>query len=95
MIKRIVKLEIDPKKKDEFISFFETINKQIIDFEGCVSVNLLLDIHSHHIVFTYSTWESEKHLDEYRNSMFFRDNWRKVKRLFVNKPHAWSVKEIL
>lgn len=95
MIKRIVKLEIDPNKRDEFIRLFEKINKQIVDFDGCISVDLLADIHANQIFFTYSTWLSKKHLDKYRNSIFFKENWNKVKPLFVNKPLAWSVREIL
>lgn len=95
MIKRIVKLEIEPQKQSEFVCLFNKLKNQITDFKGCISVELQQDLHSPNIFFTYSLWHSESSLNIYRDSIFFRHNWKKVKKLLVNKPLAWSVKEIL
>jgi len=95
MIKRIVKLEIKPNKIEEFKSQFNTNRNQILSFKGCHSVQLLQDINNDCIFFTHSLWETENHLNSYRNSDFFNSVWSKVKLLFNNKPLAWSLIEIL
>lgn len=95
MIKRIVKLEFEPSNIDAFKAIFLTNKDKIKNFEGCHDVNLLQDIHQANVFFTYSHWESQTHLDNYRNSALFAGVWKKTKALFNNKPFAWSVQEIL
>ena len=95
MIKRIVKLEFLPEKMEEFKQIFQENKEKIIAFKGCHDVSLLQDTHQEHIFFTYSLWESEAHLEAYRQSELFAGVWAKTKILFNNKPFAWSVREIL
>lgn len=95
MIKRIVKLEIKANKVEEFKLQFEQNKKQISSFDGCHSVILLKDVNNNCTFFTHSLWESENHLNSYRDSIFFKEVWSKVKLLFNNKPLAWSLIEIL
>jgi quinol monooxygenase YgiN len=63
----------------------------IRDFEGCVSLELLQDVSHPNIFFTYSQWEREDHLSAYRNSELFKEVWGSTKKLFKDKPEAWSV----
>ncbi len=63
-------------------------------FEGCNHVELLQGENEPNIFFTYSLWESETHLNKYRDSELFSSVWSRVKPLFNEKPHAWSVKEV-
>ncbi len=95
MIKRIVKMEFVPEKTEEFKQIFQENKEKIIAFEGCHDVSLLQDTHQEHIFFTYSLWESQAHLEAYRQSELFAGVWAKTKILFNNKPFAWSVREIL
>ena len=43
------------------------------------------------LFFTYSYWEREEDLENYRNSALFKNVWAKTKVLFNDKPQAWSV----
>jgi quinol monooxygenase YgiN len=76
-----------------FTSLFEERKNTIRSFEGCNHLELWQDAKDPSIFFTYSHWESEKHLDHYRYSEFFRDTWTKTKALFDGKPQAWSVNQ--
>lgn len=95
MIKRIVKLEIKHENVNDFMLLFKAIKNDIVEFDGCISVDLLNDVNIRNTFFTYSIWKSEKDLNNYRHSLFFKCNWQKAKQLFCKKPIAWSVKEIL
>ena len=94
MIKRIVKMEFMDDKVENFIKLFQTNKDKILAFDGCQSVDLLRDINTKNIFFTYSIWDSESFLNQYRESETFRNIWSKTKPLFSNKAKAWSVEEI-
>lgn len=91
MIIRIVKLTFDPERTTDFLSFFDTINTVVSGFEGCNGMRLLQDVHHPNIVFTYSHWESEEALNNYRKSEVFGNVWSTIKPWFSDKPDAWSV----
>ena len=61
--------------------------------EGCSHLELLNDINSPNIYFTYSYWNDETDLNNYRNSELFASVWSKTKILFCAKPEAWSVEQ--
>ncbi|SKB39659.1 hypothetical protein SAMN05660776_0947 [Salegentibacter holothuriorum] len=90
MIHRIVKMEFDPSKLDEFLANFEENKSKIRAFEGCEKLELLQDKHNTNIFFTYSNWVDEPSLERYRNSELFKGVWAKTKLLFNAKPVAWS-----
>lgn len=91
MITRIVKLTFQEERIDDFLTFFDTINTRVSRFEGCNGMRLLRDIHHPHIVFTYSYWNSEEALNNYRDSELFGNVWSTIKPWFGGKPEAWSV----
>ena len=91
MLIRIVKLTFKPENIAKFEQVFKETKQYIQDFEGCVSLELLQDETNPNIFFTYSQWESEEHLNNYRNSDFFTNVWSNTKELFDAKPEAWSV----
>lgn len=95
MIKRIVKMEFKYEKVEVFKSIFQQNHAKIVAQGGCYGVQLLQSIHEKNIFFTYSSWESPAHLDQYRNTELFKTVWTQTKVLFCNKPIAWSVEEIL
>ena len=94
MIKRIVKMEFEPENVSAFVNIFKTNKDIITNFDGCHSVELLRDINTQNIFFTYSIWDSESYLNKYRESNTFKDIWSKTKPLFSSKAKAWSVEEI-
>ncbi|MBD0780003.1 antibiotic biosynthesis monooxygenase [Maribacter sp. ANRC-HE7] len=91
MLIRIVKLTFEPGHIAEFEQIFKASNTLIKNFDGCISVELLQDIAHPNVFFTYSHWESEDHLNAYRNSETFKTIWGKTKILFSDRPEAWSV----
>jgi heme-degrading monooxygenase HmoA len=43
---------------------------------------------------TYSIWDSEEVLEQYRDSELFKSVWTFTKTLFSDKPTAFSAKKI-
>ncbi|MCA0931089.1 antibiotic biosynthesis monooxygenase [Lutimonas saemankumensis] len=95
MLIRIVKMTFLPDKTDAFLTRFHKIKHKIIDFEGCEYLEIYQDKNNECIFFTYSHWQSEKDLNAYRNSDFFKEVWAKTKTMFCRKPEAWSVDKIV
>ena len=91
MIKRIVKMSFELEKVEKFKSIYELNWHKIKGFEGCLHVELLQDNSIPSIFFTYSNWESEKHLNNYRDSIVFKTVWASTKVLFNEKPEAWTL----
>ena len=94
MLIRIVKLSFEKGNIDTFLENFNINKKNIRNFKGCRLLQLLRDKNNPNIYFSYSYWESEEHLENYRNSELFKSVWKKTKVLFNNKPEAWSVDTI-
>lgn len=95
MIERIVKLEFQNDKVEEFIQLYKKIHTQIKLQEGCALVQLLQHCEHENIFFTYSVWNSQKNLDTYRFSPFFKNTWTTIKPWFCEKPCAWSLRKII
>ena len=91
MIKRIVKLTFHPEHTEAFISIFEDSKSLIRNFPGCQHVELLRDKNQPTTFFTFSLWDSESKLENYRQSELFQNTWKKTKALFSDKPAAWTV----
>lgn len=95
MLVRIVKLSLEPSRIEEFLSNFESQKKNIRGFEGCDFLELYRDKHNTNIFFTYSYWQTETHLENYRHSDLFKGIWAKTKPMFNGKPEAWSVDKLV
>ena len=91
MFVRIVKMSFHTKHIAEFLSIFEEKKQFIRNSEGCKLLELYQDKTTPEIFFTYSYWDEEKDLENYRNSELFKNVWAKTKALFNDKPEAWSV----
>jgi len=94
MLKRIVRMHFVESKVEDFISIFESSRVQIRNFPGCKHLELLRDLKQPGIFFTISIWESEKDLENYRNSQLFIHTWKQTKALFESKAMAWSLSSI-
>lgn len=95
MFVRIVKMSFDKNKIDEFLNNFHQVKEKIRAFEGCQFLELYQDKENTNIFFTYSYWNTEQDLNNYRKSNLFINVWSKTKTLFNAKPEAWSVNKIV
>lgn len=93
MIIRVVKMTFQEGKITDFLETFNTYKQYIRNREGCTHLELWNDINSPGIYFTYSHWQSEADLNNYRNSELFDEVWSKTKILFAAKAEAWSVNQ--
>ncbi len=91
MLIRIVRMDFQPEKVEEFTAFFETIKDKIANTPGCHHVELCKDSKSDHVYYTFSRWESEDDLENYRHSDLFEEVWAKTKKMFGGKPLAYSL----
>ena len=95
MLVRIVKMTFATEKIDAFQDSFHSIKGKIIAFEGCNLLELYQDKENPNVFFTYSYWDSEAALNEYRMSTFFKEVWTDTKKMFTEKAAAWSVDKIV
>lgn len=94
MITRIVMLNFQPNKVAEFLEIF-TQNKQLLaKSNGCIRLEIFESTSDNDTYFTISNWQSEEHLERYRQSDIFKEIWSKVKPLFNNKAQAWTLKTL-
>lgn len=94
MFVRIVKLSFHPENIETFVTHFHTVKDQIRHFKGNTFLELYQDKNNPSIFFTYSIWEEESDLEEYRTSALFTEVWAHTKVLFNAKPEAWSVDKL-
>ena len=91
MFVRIVKMSFHQEHIETFKVIFEEKKKFIRSSEGCKLLELYQDKNNKELFFTYSYWETEQDLENYRNSELFKNVWTKTKALFNDKAEAWSV----
>ena len=95
MFVRIVKMSFHPENIQEFLVNFNQNKQNIRNSTGCRLLEMYRDKTDSNIFFTYSYWENEQDLENYRNSDLFKDIWAKTKPMFNDKPVAWSVDELV
>lgn len=84
-------MTFEEEKVRDFLNVFAESKNAIRHFPGCRHLELWRDRSRRNIFFTYSFWESETALENYRNSELFKNTWSRTKVLFAAKPEAWSV----
>lgn len=94
MLIRIVKLSFHLDTIPAFLQIFENSKEKIRNSDGCRLLELYNDKSDKGIFFTYSYWDSENDLNNYRNSDYFKEVWSNTKPLFNKKPEAWSVDKL-
>ncbi|KAA3623308.1 MAG: antibiotic biosynthesis monooxygenase [Flavobacterium sp.] len=91
MFTRIVKMEFEAAEVAAFLSNFDAVKEKIRSFPGCRFLELYRDKTDPCIFFTYSRWEDEQALENYRTSELFKNVWATTKSKFRSKAKAWSV----
>lgn len=90
MIVRIVQMKFKDEFIDRFLKVFDESKENIRAFPGVLHLELLQNIEDPGLICTYSHWENQEALEQYRNSELFKSTWAKTKVLFEQKPVAWS-----
>lgn len=95
MFVRIVKLSFHEENIPKFLEYFDLVKQKIRLVPGNQLLELYQDKNDKSLFFTYSYWDSESDLENYRKSELFNTVWAFTKALFNNKAEAWSVDKIL
>ncbi len=96
MIVRIVKMEFRKEEVDTFLQLFDERKEKIRHFPGCNYLELLQgDGPKDNIFMTYSYWDSEEDLNNYRYSGLFKDTWDKTKVLFSKQAEAITMNKYI
>lgn len=90
MIVRIVNMHFTPEGLKPFLDLFVESKAKIRNFPGVKYLELIQDTHDKCKLSTYSHWESEEALENYRNSELFKTTWAKTKIHFQSKAKAVS-----
>ncbi|WP_019989129.1 putative quinol monooxygenase [Rudanella lutea] len=94
MLIRIVRMTFQEDQLEAFGQIFDRSKHQIRAFPGCQHLELLRDLDNPAVRITYSYWASAEALDAYRQSDLFRTTWAATKKLFADKPLAFSSERI-
>ncbi|KIC01255.1 antibiotic biosynthesis monooxygenase [Flavobacterium sp. JRM] len=95
MFVRIVKMSFHEEKIPAFMENFDSVKDKIRNAPGNRFLELYQDKDNKNIFFTYSYWETEADLENYRQSELFNTVWSFTKTLFNAKPEAWSVNKLV
>ena len=95
MFVRIVKMSFHAENIPKFLENFDLMKEKIRNAPGNRLLELYQDKNNPELFFTYSYWETENDLENYRNSELFYDVWQFTKKLFNDKPEAWSVDKLV
>ena len=88
---RVVKMEFEESRVADFLDIFAASKDRIKSFAGCTHLQLLRDESDPAVFFTYSHWDSNDDLENYRRSDLFKSVWGNTKKLFRRSPQAWSL----
>jgi heme-degrading monooxygenase HmoA len=95
MFVRIVKMGFQEDQVDAFLENFEQVKQHIRNFPGNRFLELYRDRNDPQVFFTYSYWETEADLENYRKSDLFCGTWAVTKPMFRQKAEAWSVDKLV
>ncbi len=95
MFVRIVKMSFHQEHIPAFLANFDLMKTKIRNAQGNRFLELYQDKNEAGIFFTYSYWETEQDLENYRQSELFYEVWAFTKKLFNAKPEAWSVDKLV
>ena len=95
MFIRIVKMSFHQENISAFLDNFDIMKEKIRNSQGNRFLELYQDKNNPNVFFTYSFWETEQDLENYRQSALFDEVWTFTKKLFNNKPEAWSVDKLV
>lgn len=90
MIVRIVNLKMHREKVSVFLDVFEENKDAIRHAPGCRHLELLQGSPNDTCITTYSHWDSEEDLNNYRSSTLFGQVWPAIKACLIVPAEANS-----
>lgn len=94
MLIRLVRMTFQEAHVAAFLVNFGRHKEKIRSFPGCHHLELWRDWNKKNCYMTFSLWESEHFLNNYRESELFRSVWNATKPLFSENPVAFSLKKM-
>ena len=94
MIVRVVQMHFKQECVADFKSMFMDIKEGIRGQKGCQLLELYQDTKDPQRFYTYSYWEDEDALNNYRDSTLFEQVWPRTKAMFDQKPIAHSLHKV-
>jgi (4S)-4-hydroxy-5-phosphonooxypentane-2,3-dione isomerase len=91
MIVRLVKMHFAEENVEKFLRLFSEVSDRIRSSTGCLSLKIFHDTSDKSIIFTYSEWNSEEDLNNYRESSLFKITWKETRQLFKTRAEAWTM----
>lgn len=80
---------------EAFIRLFDQRKTRIRNSKGCQHLELLQgDGPQSKVFYTYSIWDSEEDLNNYRYSDLFAETWEMTKMMFAKKAEAISLNQL-
>jgi len=95
MLIRIVRMTFREEEVQPFLTMFDSKKEFIRHFPGCTHLELQKDYSNPCVFATYSLWNSEDDLNNYRHSELFAEVWAETKAKFAAKPVAFSLKKFI
>ena len=90
MLTRIVIMNFKKENIPNFLEIFSQVESKIRAIPGCTHLELKRNVSNHSQLATISKWNSEKDLNNYRESEIFKVTWEKTKALFSSNAEAFS-----
>lgn len=94
MIVRVVQMHFKADCVADFLAMFDEIKDGIRNQPGCELLELYQDKVDRQRFYTYSYWQDEVSLNNYRKSALFEVVWPKTKAMFDQKPIAHSLEKV-
>ncbi|MFT5337205.1 MAG: quinol monooxygenase YgiN [Luteibaculaceae bacterium] len=94
MITRIVKMVFEDSFIAEFKLLFNQKKEAIRNQTGCLDLELIQSIDNPCIFMTYSHWKAPQFLEDYKETVLFKETWAATKKGFSAKPEAWSLESL-
>lgn len=95
MIVRIVRMTFKEGNIGDFINLFTRTSSKIAEMKGCKHLELMSEPSNKRVFCTYSIWDSETDLNNYRNSETFNTIWGECKTYFSERPVAFSLEKFI
>ena len=95
MLIRIVRMHFTEAGVEEFLEIFDENKEAIRNFPGCSHLQLLKDADDSLCYSTLSHWDKSESLENYRKSELFGKVWGRVKTLFSERSHAFSLERFI
>ncbi len=90
MIERVVRMTFREELTGDFLKLFMERREKIRNFPGCQHLELWKDPSDPRVYITFSKWEGQEFLDQYRKSKLFKETWTRTRALFEERPVAFS-----